>query len=328
MWKLLIFQLLLLRGWINDMKNKICIGTRGSKLALWQANYIKTEIEKLVPDIDVELKIIKTTGDRITDRPLAMIGGKGLFVKEIESALLNREIDLAVHSMKDMPGHLPEVLIIGCIPERENPFDVLIANNNCLLADYKPGCKIGTSSLRRASQIKHIRPDAIIEPIRGNLDTRIKKLRSGEYDAIVLAAAGLKRMGQESEITEFLDETQMLPAVGQGALCIETREGDKDISLIMEKLDHHDTRKCVTGERAFLKQIEGSCHIPVACFAKIDNSEVILTALVASEDGKLLVKEQIISPMDQVEENGKRLAERILEKGGRKILENLNSNDR
>jgi len=196
------------------MKKKICIGTRGSKLALWQANFIKSEIEHLFQDIDVELKIIKTTGDRITDRPLAMIGGKGLFVKEIENALLNNDIDLAVHSMKDMPGELPEGLIIGAIPKRENPFDVLVSNNKCMLSEYEKGARIGTSSLRRASQIKHIRPDVTIVSIRGNLDTRIKKLKAGEYDAIVLAAAGLRRLEKENEITEYLDETVMMPAVG------------------------------------------------------------------------------------------------------------------
>ena len=310
------------------MKKTIRIGTRGSKLALWQANFIKSEIERLFKDLDVELQVIKTTGDRITDRPLALVGGKGLFVKEIENALLNNDIDLAVHSMKDMPGELPKGLIIGAIPERENPFDVLISKDNHMLADYKKGAKIGTSSLRRASQIKHIRPDVTIVSIRGNLDTRIKKLKSGEYDAIVLAAAGLRRLEQEKEITEYLDETIMLPAVGQGALCIETRKNDAKIAPIMEKLDHHDTRICVTGERAFLKQIEGSCHIPVACFGKIvDNEEVVLTAVVASEDGKDLIKEQIVSPMDKVESLGQTLADQVLEKGGKKILERLNSND-
>ncbi|MBC2704844.1 hydroxymethylbilane synthase [Desulfobacula sp.] len=309
------------------MKKKIRIGTRGSKLALWQANFIKSEIERLFPVLDVELNIIKTTGDRITDRPLALVGGKGLFVKEIENALLNSDIDLAVHSMKDMPGELPEGLVIGAIPERENPFDVLISKDNYLLADYKKGAKIGTSSLRRASQIKHIRPDVTIESIRGNLDTRIKKLKSGDYDAIVLAAAGLRRLGQKNEITEYLDETIMLPAVGQGALCIETRENDDDIAPIMKKLDHSDTRICVTGERAFLKQIEGSCHIPVACFGKITGNEVVLTAVVASVDGKALIKEQIVSPMDKVESHGQALADQVLEKGGKRILESLNSNE-
>ena len=295
---------------------------------MWQANFIKSEIEHLFPDLIVELKIIKTTGDMITDRPLAMVGGKGLFVKEIETALLNNDIDIAVHSMKDMPGVLPCGLIIGAIPERENPFDVLISKDNSLLTDYKKGAKIGTSSLRRASQIKHIRPDVEIESIRGNLDTRIKKLKAGDYDAIVLAAAGLRRLGQDSEITEYLDETIMIPAVGQGALCIETRKNDRDIAAIMKKLEHHDTRICVTGERAFLKQIEGSCHIPVACFGKIQDDKVILTAVVASENGKELIKEQIISPINKVEHSGKALADQVLEKGGRKILEQLNSNDR
>ena len=295
---------------------------------MWQANFIKSEIERLFPDLLVDLKIIKTTGDRITDQPLAMVGGKGLFVKEIETALLSHEIDLAVHSMKDMPGKLPEGLVIGAIPERENPFDVLISNDNRLLADYKKGAKIGTSSLRRASQIKHIRPDVKIESIRGNIDTRIQKLNAGDYDAIVLAAAGLRRLGQGRQITEYLDETVMIPAVGQGALCIETRKNDDHIAAIMERLDHRDTRICVTGERAFLRQIEGSCHIPVACFGKIQDSSVMLTAVVASEDGKTLIKEHIISPINRVEHSGQALADRVLEKGGRKILEHLNLNGR
>ncbi len=310
------------------MKKNITIGTRGSQLALWQANFIKSEIERLFPELEVELNIIKTTGDRITDRPLAMVGGKGLFVKEIENALLNKEIDLAVHSMKDMPGELPDGLIIGAIPERENPFDVLISKDGNLLTDYKKGAKVGTSSLRRASQIRNANPDVTIADIRGNLDTRIKKLKSGEFDAIVLAAAGLRRLGQEKEITEYLDETIMTPAVGQGALCIETRENDEDIAPIMEKLNHPDTHVCVTGERAFLKQIEGSCHIPVACFAKIQGDDVLMTAVVASEDGKDLIKEHVVSPMNDVENFGRKLADQVLEKGGKKILEQLNSNDK
>ncbi len=309
------------------MKNKIIIGTRGSQLALWQANFIKSEIERLFDGIKVELNIIKTTGDRITDRPLAMVGGKGLFVKEIENALLNNEIDLAVHSMKDMPGILPDGLTIGAIPERENPFDVLISKENRMLSDYPTGARVGTSSLRRASQLKHIRPDLTIESIRGNLDTRIRKLKSGEYDAIVLAAAGLRRLGQENEITEYLDESVMVPAVGQGALCIETRKNDPDIAQIMEKLDHPGTRHCVTAERAFLRQIEGSCHIPVACFGKMEQEKVILTAIVASEDGSQVIREQLSSSIDDIEQSGRALADTVLEKGGKLILEQLNSND-
>jgi len=308
------------------MKKNLIIGTRGSQLALWQANFIQSEIQGLFPDLKVELNVIKTTGDAITDRPLALVGGKGLFVKEIESALLNHEIDLAVHSMKDMPGELPQGLQIGAVPERANPFDVLISRDGALLKNYKKGAKIGTSSLRRASQLKHIRPDIQIESIRGNLDTRIRKLKSGEFDAIVLAAAGLLRLGQETEITEYLDETLMIPAVGQGALCIETRKNDPDVEIIADKLDHYDTRVCVEGERAFLKRIEGSCHIPVACFGKIVPQGVLLTAVVASEDGRELIKEQIVSPKDKVKDSGRELADRVLDRGGKKILENLNSN--
>lgn len=308
------------------MKKNLIIGTRGSQLALWQAHFIQSEIQSLFPELKVDLSIIKTTGDAITDRPLALVGGKGLFVKEIESALLNNEIDLAVHSMKDMPGELPEGLRIGAVPKRANPFDVLISRDGALLKNYKKGAKIGTSSLRRASQLKHIRPDIMIESIRGNLDTRIRKLKSGEYDAIVLAAAGLLRLGQEKEITEYLDETIMIPAVGQGALCIETRKNDPDVEIITDKLDHYDTRVCVEGERAFLRQIEGSCHIPVACFGTILNQEVVLTAVVASEDGRDIIKERIVSPLGRVKDSGKALAVLILEKGGKRILESLNSN--
>lgn len=303
------------------------IGTRGSQLALWQANYIKGCIEQAFPEIQVEIITIKTTGDRITDRPLAMVGGKGLFVKEIENALLENRIDLAVHSMKDMPGELPPGLTIGAIPERENPFDVLISHDNRSFADYPKGAKIGTSSLRRGSQLKHKRPDLNILSIRGNLDTRLKKLKSGEYDAIVLAAAGLRRLGQEKEISEYLTEDIMVPAVGQGALCIETREDDPKMAPVMAALDHGPTRTCVEGERAFLKQIEGSCHIPVACFGEIVEDGVMFTAVVASEDGQEIIKETLTSPADAVIEKGRELAEKLLENGGKRILENLNSHE-
>ncbi len=309
------------------MKKTIRIGTRGSQLALWQANHVKDSILALFPYLTVELEIIKTKGDRITDRPLAMVGGKGLFVKEIETALLNGTIDLAVHSMKDMPGELPPGLVIGAIPERENPFDVLISREGKILTDYPQGAKMGTSSLRRASQLKYARPDLEIASIRGNLDTRLRKLKGGEYDAIVLAAAGLRRLGQAEEITEYLDEVAMVPAVGQGALCIETRENDPDIDPIMARLDHEATRICVTGERAFLKEIEGSCHIPVACYGKIVDGRVKLTAMVASEDGQEMIREEVTSSPEAVVDNGRKLAARLLDNGGRTILETLNSHD-
>ena len=315
-----------LKYWIT-MKSSICIGTRGSALALWQANHVQSCIKNTFPDSQVEIKIIKTTGDRITDRPLSMVGGKGLFVKEIEAALLAGEIDMAVHSMKDMPGFLPKGLVIGAVPQRANPFDALICGSDALFEDYPQGAVIGTSSLRRGSQLKHLRPDLEIKSIRGNLDTRLKKLKSGEYDAIVLAAAGLQRLGQDDEITEILSEDQMVPAVGQGALCIEARGNDPEVAPYLTALDHGPTRLCVTAERAFLREIEGSCHIPVACFGKIKSNQMTLTAVVASEGGETLIKETVETPLDAIVTSGRDLARVVLEKGGKQILEALSSND-
>jgi hydroxymethylbilane synthase len=310
------------------MPREIRIGTRGSQLALWQAHHVKDLITDAFSDMQVTITVIKTTGDQITDRPLAQVGGKGLFVKEIETALLNNDIDLAVHSMKDMPGDLPPGLTIGAVPCRENPFDVLISRHGLPLSDYPSGTIVGTSSLRRASQLKYLRPDLEIRSIRGNLDTRLRKLMSKEFDAIVLAAAGLLRLGQSDRITEFLDETVMVPAVGQGALCIETRHNDLNTAQIMEKLDHAPTRVCVQGERAFLKQIEGSCHIPVACYGKMIADQVHLTAVVSSEDGRERIREQTISPVNDVVSRGRDLAQTVLEKGGRQILEAIEIHDK
>ncbi len=309
------------------MADNIRIGTRGSRLALWQAHFVKSRIESFYPDKNVEIITIKTKGDRITDRPLALIGGKGLFVKEIETRLLENEIDLAVHSMKDMPGELPDNLTIGVVPQRENPFDVLISRKGLQLSDYPQGARIGTSSLRRASQIKYLRPDLTLLPIRGNLDTRIEKLASGEFDAIVLAAAGLIRLGQKARITQYLTESQMIPAVGQGALCIETRKDDPTINEILKPLDHRETNICVSGERAFLKQLGGSCHVPVACFGTITGSNITLTGMIASEDGTKLLKNQLSGPLENTGQLGGQLADILLAKGGKSILENLFSNE-
>ncbi len=305
------------------MKNTILIGTRGSDLAMWQAEWVKKEIKRHNPLINVDIIKIKTTGDQIVDRPLALVGGKGLFVKEIEKQLLDKKIDLAVHSMKDMPGELPDGLTIGAVPERENPFDVLVSNNRLQVSELPNGAKIGTSSLRRSSQIKHARPDFKTESIRGNLNTRLKKLESGEFDAIILAAAGIIRLGMKEKISEYLDEKIMLSAVGQGALCIESREDDEKIQSILKPLNHNDTYIAITGERAFLKRLQGSCHIPVACFGKISENDLILTGLIASENGERIIRQTIKKNINSAEQAGIELADNLLSRGGREILENL-----
>ncbi len=309
------------------MKKIFRIGTRASKLALWQANFVKSQINKFFPDSEIEIIKITTKGDQILDRPLALVGGKGLFVKEIEKALLQNEIDIAVHSMKDMPGELPSGLTIGAVPERENPCDIVISRHNIKLADLSSKSIIGTSSLRRSSQIKNLRPDLEIASIRGNLETRINKLNSGEFDAIILAAAGVKRLGMEKLITEYLSEDVMIPAVGQGALCIETREHDPEIQPVMAKLNHLKTATCVKGERAFLNKLEGSCHIPVGCFARYSGNDIFLTGIVASIDGTRIIKHSLHAQPDEIKQKGIELAEILLKNGAEEVLENLKTDD-
>jgi hydroxymethylbilane synthase len=243
----------LCRVWALMAGGTITIGTRGSQLALWQANWVKDALESHHPDLTVNLATIKTKGDKILDVPLAKVGGKGLFVKEIEEALLNGRIDLAVHSMKDMPADIPVGLCIGAIPEREEPHDVLIARSGQPLDRLVHGARVGTSSLRRSAQLLRARPDIVIVPLRGNLDTRLKKLESGSMDAIVLAAAGVRRLGLADRITEIIDGSVMLPAVGQGALCIEIRENDPRIAPLVAVLDHSSTRQVVMGGAGVFK---------------------------------------------------------------------------
>ncbi|RPJ16698.1 MAG: hydroxymethylbilane synthase [Desulfobacteraceae bacterium] len=305
------------------MKPEIKIGTRGSKLALWQANWVKSELIKKFPDLSIETVIIKTKGDKILDVPLAKVGGKGLFVKEIEEALISNHVDIAVHSMKDMPAELLDGLAIGAIPEREIPVDVLISKNNLFLSQLPRKARIGTSSLRRLAQIRHIRPDLVILPLRGNLDTRIRKLDSGEMDAIVLAAAGVKRLGLESLITEYLSEDTMLPAVGQGALCIEIRKDDGDVVEFTDSLDHPITRNVVMGERAFLKKLEGGCQIPIAGHGKAWENRFSIIGLVADLEGKTIIKDTLSGPLESSESVGTALADKLLERGAKQLLENL-----
>ncbi|CAN2042338.1 hydroxymethylbilane synthase [Candidatus Magnetomoraceae bacterium gMMP-15] len=305
------------------MENIVKIGTRGSALALWQAKWVKSAILKRNSDIKVELVVIKTKGDKILDVPLAKVGGKGLFVKEIEEALLDGRIDLAVHSMKDMPAEIPNGLCIGSIPERENPQDVMLSKNGLNFSQLPKGAAIGTSSLRRASQLLHIKPDINIVSLRGNLNTRIRKLEEGQMDAIILAAAGVHRMGMKEKITEYLSALTMLPAVGQGALSIEIRQNDSKISSIVKAFDHYKTRCTVLSERAFLHRLEGGCQVPIAGHGEIKDNTLTLKGLVAEIDGKKIIKDSISGPVNDYETMGNELAERILSKGGKEILEGL-----
>jgi hydroxymethylbilane synthase len=299
----------------------IRIGTRGSPLAVWQAEWVRSELLAHHPQHKVELVKIKTTGDKITDVPLAKVGGKGLFVKEIETALLEDRIDLAVHSMKDVPAEFPEGLCIGVVPERENPLDVLISRNVDSFEALPKGARLGSSSLRRGAQARHARPDVTVHPLRGNLDTRIRKLESEGLDAIILAAAGVRRLGLESGITEYLPESIMLPAIGQGALAIEIREKDEETRRLIEPLDHRETRLAVESERAFLGRLEGGCQVPIAAHAKVEGSQIELTGLVAEVDGSVVLRETVKGSVDQHEALGVALANELLEKGGKKILE-------
>jgi hydroxymethylbilane synthase len=310
---------------LTKMNNPIKIGTRGSKLALWQANWVKSALEKKSPPAPVELIIIKTQGDKILDVPLARVGGKGLFVKEIEQALLTRRIDIAVHSMKDMPADIPQGLCIGAIPERENPGDVFISRSGDGFRKLAKGSVIGTSSLRRGAQLRHARPDIVIRSIRGNLDTRLKKLESENFDALVLAAAGVKRLNLEHRITEYLDSTIMLPAIGQGALCIETRKDDPIVGPLVASLDHAATRIAVAGERAFLNRLEGGCQVPIAGHGRISENQLVLTGLVAEIDGSRVIKGEKSGPLDSSETIGIDLAEELLAGGADKILDKLKS---
>jgi len=305
------------------MDSSIKIGTRASKLALWQANWVQSALNEKFPDQKVVLITIKTKGDKILDVPLAKVGGKGLFVKEIEQALLEGRIDMAVHSMKDMPAEIPEGLCIGAIPQREDSADVLISKDGLAFSELKRGAVIGTSSLRRAAQLRHARPDIVIEPLRGNLDTRLKKLQTEDLDAIVLAAAGIRRLSLEHHITEYLQADIMLPAVGQGALCIEMRRKDPTIGPMLAALDHMNSRAVVIGERAFLNRLGGSCQVPIAGHGKIRADTFSLTGLVADVDGSRIIKASLSGPADGTETIGVQLAEQLIARGADRILDKL-----
>jgi len=325
-------------------RNRIAIGTRGSKLALHQAEWVKSELLRIHPGLEVTLTKIKTTGDKILDVPLAKVGGKGLFVKELEEALLKGSIDIAVHSMKDLPTDLPSGLHLSAIARREDPRDAFVSRirNSTLnqvqceirnFSDLPTGAIIGTSSLRRVCQLKHLRPDLAIIPLRGNLDTRLRKLDGGQFDAIIVAVAGMKRLGLEERITEILSPEICLPAIGQGAIGIECRSDDEPVNNLVSLLDHKETSICVGAERAFLKRLGGGCQVPIAAHARIVNNPpnppllkggegglLIMDGLVGSVSGDTIVKGRREGTFHEPESIGISLAEDLLIRGAGKIL--------
>jgi hydroxymethylbilane synthase len=296
----------------------LTIGSRGSQLALWQARWVQARLEALGEPSRIE--IIKTTGDKITDVPLSQVGAKGLFTKEIEEALIEGRIDLAVHSLKDLPTEMPSGLVLAAIPEREDPRDALIG---CRLAELPQGAKVGTSSLRRAAQLHAARPDLRIESLRGNLDTRLRKLDQGQYEAIVLAAAGLRRLGWEARISELLDPELLCPAVGQGALAIETRDDGSRALEICRRLDHASTRAAVTAERALLAGLGGGCQVPIGCHATIEKGRMRVRAVVASPNGDRVVRLEKNGPAEEAASLGATLARELLAAGAREVLESV-----
>ncbi len=303
------------------MGRTLSIGTRKSPLALWQAEHVKALLEKQVPGLTCSLVRIVTKGDKILDVPLAQVGGKGLFVNEIENAMLRGEIDLAVHSMKDLPAELPTGLVLGAIPPREDPRDVLLFNKEGItLKDLPPGSRIGTSSLRRASQLRCFRRDLVMAPVRGNVGTRIRRLEEGRYDAIVLALAGLKRLGRAQRADEILDPEICLPAIGQGALAIEARESDEELLSVLQGLHDPDTAVAIEGERSFLETVEGSCQIPIGCYGRLSGGILVLTGLIATLDGSTRIRRNLEGPAEEAASLGRRLAQEILAAGGREIL--------
>ena len=299
----------------------IRIGTRQSALALTQTKWVIRKLKEQFPELTVETKPIVTKGDRIVEVTLSKIGGKGLFVKEIEQALLNGEIDVAVHSMKDLPGEMAEGLALAAVTKREDPRDCLISRDGQTLRELPEGAVVGTSSLRRQAQVLAFRPDLKVKPVRGNIDTRLRKMREGAFDAIVLAGAGLRRMGWQHLITEYLGTDVMLPAVGQGALGIQCRQDDDELFALLQTLNNSVTSRAVTGERAFLHRLNGNCQVPIGAYATVEGDSVSLTGLVADPNAEQVYRQSSVG--DNPERLGVHLAERVSEMGAARILEAL-----
>ena len=305
-------------------KDTIIIGTRSSKLALWQAEYVKGRLEEQYPERKVALKLMTTKGDKILDAPLAKIGGKGLFTKELETDMLEGGIDLAVHSLKDMPTEVPEGLVIAAITKRLDPGDAVVSPKYKTFANLPPGARVGTSSLRRKAQLLHARPDLDICDLRGNVNTRLQKLEDEHFDAVILAVAGLKRLGFGGRITEVLPKSMVLPAVGQGALAIETRAEDAEVRALIAFLNDPATADCAKAERAFLGHVEGGCQVPVGVYATPSGENMLhVEAVIASLDGARLYRDSLDGSAEKAEKLGVELAEKLLSMGGIDILHEI-----
>lgn len=298
------------------------IGTRGSLLAQWQANFVRTQLFQRT-GTDAEIVVIKTSGDRFEHSPVNQIGLKGIFIKELEEALLSGEIDLAAHSAKDVPTETPGRLTFPAVCKREDVRDCLVAAGGATLASLRQGARVGTSSLRRQSQLRHLRPDLDLRDLRGNVDTRLRKVESGEYDAVVVAKVGLDRLGWSHRISEVLAPEVCLPAVGQGAIAIETRTTDREILDVVGKLDDDETRWAVVAERTLLAELQGGCQVPIGAWARVERGQLIMDACVASIDGADYFRERDAAPREQAVELGRRLAQRLLQSGAGRILEQL-----
>ena len=307
------------------LEKTLKIATRQSPLALWQANYVKDRLQQLYPNFTIELVPMVTKGDVILDSPLAKIGGKGLFVKELENALLNKEADIAVHSMKDVPMQFPEGLGLAVICQREDPRDAFVSHSYRTFAELPQGAVVGTSSLRRQCQLKALRPDLDIRSLRGNVGTRLSKLDNGDYDAIILASAGLIRLGLADRIASFIDVEQSLPAVGQGAVGIECRTDDMQVQALLAPLADAETTYCVRAERAMNNHLQGGCQVPIGGYAVLQQGQLYLRALVGDIDGSRIIRAEGKSAVENAEVLGVKIAEQLLAQGADKILQAIYS---
>jgi hydroxymethylbilane synthase len=299
---------------------KLRLGTRGSRLALWQAHHVAWSLGQIDPDLEVEIKVIKTQGDRILDVALSKIGDKGLFTKEIENELLSGDIDLAVHSMKDLPTVLPPGLMVGAVLQRENPQDVLISPRGYNLYGLPPGGRVGTSSLRRVAQLKAVRPDLKTLDLRGNLETRLKKMEEQGLDGIILAFAGVKRLGFEALITDMIDPELVVPAVSQGAIVVETRAADRGILETLSPINHRPSYFATQAERALLRELEGGCQVPIGALARVRGQSLHLQAMVATLDGQKILRDSAEGEFEKASDIGRALAEKLLRRGAAQIL--------